>query len=179
MNLSLINTLRQYLKNLNEAPVEQISLGVILGMFVGLLPVSINSVIIGFFLMALKTDKTSGILTVLIFGLFGGLIDPLAHLCGYFVLVQVSFLQPIWTALYNMPLLAFSGFNNTVVMGNTLLGLLLIVPLHLGVKHGLAKYRATTFAAWAVENLADNKKIAGLFSLFKGFNTFNSFKGQQ
>lgn len=178
MNFSLINTIRQYLKNLNEAPVEQISLGVILGMFVGLLPVSINSVIIGFFLMALKTDKMSGVLTALVFGLFGGLIDRVAHVLGYFVLVQVPFLQPLWTALYNLPLMAFSGFNNTIVMGNTVIGLLLIVPLNIAVKKGLAKYRATAFASWAVENLAENKKLTGLFNLFRGINLFNLFKGK-
>lgn len=158
--------------------MEQITLGVILGMFVGILPVSINSVIIGFFLMALKTDKMSGVLTALLFGLFGGLIDPVAHVVGYFVLVQSSLLTPIWTTLYNIPLMAFSGFNNTIVMGNTLLGLLLIVPLYIGVQKALAKYRASQFAAWAVQNLTDNKKLTGLFNLFKGFNTFNSFKGQ-
>lgn len=178
MNLSFINTLRQYLKILNEAPVEQISLGVVLGMFLGLLPLSINSVIIGFFLMALKTERRSGVLSALLFGLLGGLIDPLAHVLGYWALVQLGFLKPVWTALYNMPLMAFSGFNNTIVMGNTLLGLLLIVPLTVVVKKGLVRYRATGFAAWAAEHLADNKKLGNLFNLFKGFNLFNKFKGQ-
>lgn len=178
MNLSLINTLRQYLKNLNEAPVAQISLGIILGVFVGLLPVSINSLIIAFFLMVLKTDKISGILAAGLFGALGGLLDPVAHVLGYAVLVQFSFLKPLWTALYNLPLMAFSGFNNTVIMGNTLIGLLLIVPLAKGIPLLLAKYRATGFSAWAVEYLANNKKVSGLFTFFKGFNIFNKFKGQ-
>jgi uncharacterized protein (TIGR03546 family) len=179
MNLSFINTLRQYLKNLNEEPLHELALGVTLGMFVGLLPLSINSVIIAFFLFVLKTDKTSGVLSAILFGLISTITDPLAHVLGYFVLAQLTFLTPLWTALYNVPFMAFTGFNNTIVMGNTLLGLILMVPVFKASIRLLTKYRALPFASWSVQYLAENKKISGLFGAFKGFNLFDRIKGQQ
>ena len=178
MNLSFINTLRQYLKNLKEEPLEVLALGVTLGMFVGILPFSINSIILGFFLMALKTDKVSGVLYAMIFAALGGLIDPLAHLVGYFVLVQIPALTPLWTTLYNVPLMAFSGFNNTLVMGNTLIGLILMVPVFKGSKRLVVWYRTLPFSNWAVEKLAENKKITHAFKGFNVFSIFSRFKGQ-
>ena len=178
MNLSFINTLRQYLKKLKEEPLDVLALGVTLGMFVGLLPFSINSVILGFFLMALKTDKISGVLAALLFALLGGIIDPLAHVLGYFVLAQIPMLTPLWTAVYNVPLMAFTGFNNTIVMGNTLIGLILMVPVFKGSKRLVLWYRTLPFSTWAVEKLAESKTLTHAFKGFNIFDIFSRFKGQ-
>ena len=178
MNLSFINTLRQYLKKLNEEPLPVLGLGVTLGMFVGLLPLSINSFILGIFLMALKTDKVSGLLAALLFGALGFVLDPLAHVFGLFFLTGIPVLTPVFTWIYNIPLMAFTGFNNTIVMGNTLIGILLMVPVYTGSVRLLLWYRSLPFATWAVEHLAESKKLGHLFNAFKGFNIFSRFKGQ-
>ena len=40
-------------------------------------------------------------------------------------------LYPLWTRLYNMPILPWTGFNNTVLTGGLVTGLALLFPVYL------------------------------------------------
>jgi uncharacterized protein (TIGR03546 family) len=123
--------------------------------------------------MILKVDKPVSFIFATLIALVGFILDPLAHIIGYFVLVQVPFLKPIWTALYNMPVLPLTGFNNTVVMGNTVLGLLLMVPTFRGAKKILALYRASNVSGHAAK-IFDNPKLN---KFVKFFNLGDKIKG--
>jgi uncharacterized protein (TIGR03546 family) len=46
-------------------------------------------------------------------------------------ILHTESLQPIFTTLYNMPFVPFTRFYNTLVMGGTVLGLLLWLPVFL------------------------------------------------
>ena len=70
----------------------------------------------------------------------GVLLDPLSHRIGL-GLLHLTWLRPVWTWLYNLPLAPWTSFNNTVVLGSLVLGLALLYPL----------YRvAEPLAAWAL-----------------------------
>jgi uncharacterized protein (TIGR03546 family) len=60
---------------------------------------------------------------------------------GYLILADIPFLQPLWTTLYNIPIFPFTRFNNTVVMGSFITGLILFVPIYLLSKRGVIVYR--------------------------------------
>ena len=63
-----------------------------------------------------------------VFSLFAGLFDPVTDFFGYAVL-KAGFLAPWWTALANTPFVPWTKFNNTLVMGGLVFGLICFVPL--------------------------------------------------
>jgi uncharacterized protein (TIGR03546 family) len=67
------------------------------------------------------------------------LLDPLAKELGAWMLVDMQWLRPVWSALYHMPLIAFTYFNNTVILGHIVIMLVVIAPLTLGLEKLLTK----------------------------------------
>lgn len=165
------NIVSKFINTMNNAPVQEVALGFVLGMFLGLIPLSINSIIITFLLFILNVDSFAGVIAAGIFGFFGLVIDPLAHILGYQLLVNVDFLKPIWTAFYNMPLIPFTRFNNTIVMGNTAIGLILAVPVYFIVK-ALVNYFRTTKGKEFLDKVAGSK----IMKLGKALNIFGTLK---
>ena len=76
-----------------------------------------------------------------LFSFVAFLFDPLFHDIGYFFLVDVEMLKSLWTAMYNMPIIPFTRFNNTVVMGSVVTALILAYPVYVLVKKGIIAYR--------------------------------------
>jgi uncharacterized protein (TIGR03546 family) len=58
------------------------------------------------------------------------------------LLVQTEGLAPLWTALYNAPLVPFTRFNNTVVLGSLVIALALFLPVLFGTRGLVVFYRA-------------------------------------
>jgi uncharacterized protein (TIGR03546 family) len=166
--MNIFKLLKKYHDTLSGARLRFIAAGFVLGMFLGLLPLSINSVIIALLVFALRNDRQTALLSALIFGALGFALDRLAHPLGLAVL-QADFLQGLWTRLYNLPFLPFTGFNNTIVMGNTLLGLILTVPAVFLCRFLTLKYRGSQLQAKTAQFL-QNKLVSGIAA---GFNLFN------
>jgi len=53
------------------------------------------------------------------FHFLSGSLVPIFHVIGNTAL-QISWLQPLWTFFYHLPILPYTRFNNTVVFGETL-----------------------------------------------------------
>ena len=168
MPFNIFGMLNRYHKTLSNGAIRKIAAGFVLGMFLGLLPFSINSVIILLLIFFLRNDKITSMLSALVFGLLGFAIDPIAHNLGL-VALQAPFLRGLWTFIYNLPFLAFTGFNNSLVMGNTLVGIILIVPSVFLVKWLVLKYRGSKLQTKVGEFL-QNKLVSGLAA---GLNIFN------
>ena len=103
---------------------------VALGMLLGLLPKG-NLLAIGLSLVigAYRVNIAVVMLSALAFSCVGLLTDPLTDRLGL-MLLEWDVLRPTWTALYNLPLAPWTDFNNTVVLGSLLLGLLLWYPTY-------------------------------------------------
>jgi uncharacterized protein (TIGR03546 family) len=166
--LNIFKLLKKYHNTLSSERIRYIAVGFVLGMFLGLLPLSLNSVIIVLLVFALRNDRQTALLSTLIFGALGIVLDRLAHPLGLAVL-QAGFLQGLWTYLYNLPFFPFTGFNNTIVMGNTLLGFILTVPAIFLCKILVLKYRGSQLQA-KTERFLQNKLVSGIAA---GFNIFN------
>lgn len=167
------NIAKNFIKMMNVSPAEQVARGFVLGMFLGLIPFSINSFIISFLLFILTVDSLAGIIAGTLFGLIGFLIDPLAHTIGYQLLVNVSFLKPLWATFYNMPLIPFTRFNNTIVMGNTVIGLFLAIPVYFIIKKAITYFRTTKGKEW-LDNIAQSK----LMKIWKTFDIIGNLKSK-
>lgn len=125
---------------------RQIAWGFALGMLVGLVPKgNLTAAVLGVLLVATRANLAAAALATLCFSWLGVLADPLTHTLGLALLTSSS-LRPFWDWLYGWPLVPWLGLHNTVVLGNLLCGLTLLLPVYaLGIP------AAERFVPWAAE----------------------------
>jgi uncharacterized protein (TIGR03545 family)/uncharacterized protein (TIGR03546 family) len=118
-------------KALNSAQTPwQVTLAIALGMVAGLTPVSgIQTVLILFLAFLLNIHLGLFFVASAFFAGIGYLFDPWFEQVGY-ALLNSEGLRGLWTAWYNSGLMRMSHFNNTLVMGSTVVALVLAVPLY-------------------------------------------------
>lgn len=122
---------------------NQIAGGCVLGMLLGLLPAkTLLTAFLVVLILILNVNIGSALLVATLTALVSFFLDPLFHATGHALLVTATGLRPLWTKLYNMPLVPFTRFNNTVVMGSVAVGLLLSVPVFLFMRWFVVYYRA-------------------------------------
>jgi len=129
--LTLIKTIAKVLSILNsEISHKQIATGFAYGALLGLLPVKgLLPYVLLFFGFIINVNLVIMFVAAAIFKLISFVVDPVANQLGYFLLVKSEGLKSLWTSLYNMPLVPFTRFNNTLVMGSLVVGVLLFLPL--------------------------------------------------
>lgn len=114
--------------NANRRPGE-IGAGVAMGILLVLMP-GRNLLWILIFLATvfLKLNLGVELLILAVLKPLAPLADPWLHSFGLTVLTTGG-LQEFFTTLYNVPLLPFTRFNNTVVMGGLLAGIVAWLPV--------------------------------------------------
>ena len=131
MTSFLLRPLRHLAQTLvgNETP-RQVAWGFVLGMWIGLLPKgNLLLFTLTILLCALRVNKSAGLMAAGLFSLFGFFLDGLAHHLGAIVLLWEP-ARPMHVWLYNLPLGPWLGTNNTVVVGQLLIGLYLAYPAY-------------------------------------------------
>lgn len=127
---------------------RQLALGLALGMLIGLVPKgNLTAGVLLVVLLGTQVNLGVGTLSALLFTWVGGLVDPLTHRVGEALLTHPS-LQSAWACLHDLPLVPWMGLNNTVVLGNLLLGLWLFYPVY-----RLGEFAFDHYQPWAVEKL--------------------------
>ena len=107
----------------------QIALGFALGMLVGLVPKdNLIAFSLGVVLFSSRANLAAAALAAFTFTWLGVLADPISHRIGL-GLLEFSPLEGVWTWLYNLPVVPWTAFNNTVVLGSLILGLALFYPV--------------------------------------------------
>ena len=113
----------------NESP-RQVAWGFVLGMMIGLLPKgNLTVMVLTLLLCGLRVNKSAGMLAAGVFSLAGVMFDGLAHHMGSIVLLWEP-ARPVHVWLYELPLGPWLGLNNTVVIGQLLLGLYFAFPAY-------------------------------------------------
>ena len=87
--------------------------------------------------------RDSGFNDALAIGTIGFMLDPVFHGIGRWLLVDVEALRPLWTTWDNVPGMALTNFNNTVVLGSVVAWLVLFIPLYFASRLGVTRYRAS------------------------------------
>ena len=128
--------------NSNKMPTE-VAAGIAMGFLLALMPVKnlfwISIFIITFFL---KINISMQIVTVAILKTFIFILDPVINKIGLFLL-NIKFLEPVFNFLYNMPLMPFTNYNNSIVMGSFIFGIILWYPVYKLSFKGVIKYRTS------------------------------------
>lgn len=114
----------------NDSP-RQIAWGFVLGMMIGLVPKgNFTAVLLGMMLLGLRVNKPAGLMCAGVFTFVGLFVDSFAHRLGSAVLVWEP-LREFHTWLYEAAISPLFGLNNTVVVGQLLIGLYLAYPVYL------------------------------------------------
>ncbi len=109
---------------------RQLALGFALGMIVGFVPKgNLIAIVLMMAVCGSKVNLGTAMLGAFLFSWVGLLTDPIAHDIGLWLLTQDS-LHGFWTALYNLPIVPWTHFYNTIVLGSLLLGLALFYPMY-------------------------------------------------
>jgi len=150
---------------------NQIAGGAALGSIIGLSPhFSLQNLVIFFIILVLNVNIGAAFLAIGLFGLVGFLLDPVAHKVGYLLLVKADALTPLWTYLYNLPIVPFTRFYNTVVLGSLVIAVILFIPVFLLAKKLIVLYRTH----W--RSHVEQWKIMKLFKLTSIYNIYDKYK---
>ncbi len=148
--------LRKFVKGLtSDTAPAQIGAGVALGFLIGLMPkATLTAQVLLVAVMASRVNIPMALLTALGVSLLNPLLDKVTDPIGYAILTARS-LRPLWTRLYNMPIVPWTGFNDTVVAGGLAFGAALLAPVYLaGRKFGVfynEKFRDRLMGSRAVK----------------------------
>lgn len=119
-----------------------IAWGFALGMVIGLTPLlSLHNLFILLLLIIFNFNLGAAIFSWLLFSLFAFIFDPLFHSLGYYLLVEVEWLNGFFTWINSAPILTYGNFNNTVVVGSLAVSLMLLLPVFFFIKSGVRSYR--------------------------------------
>lgn len=107
---------------------RQIAWGFALGMLVGLTPKgNLLAIALGMSLFGLRVNLSAGLLSAAMFSLVGLGLDDFAHRLGAVVLTWPA-ARPLFAWLYQLPLGPYLGVNNTVVLGQLMIGIYCLYP---------------------------------------------------
>ncbi len=109
---------------------RQLALGLTLGMMIGLIPKdSLLPFGIGLFALLTNANLLTLLVSGLVFSSVGPLADPISHPLGHWVLTYAPF-EPAWIWLCQVPVVPWTRFTNTVVMGSLVLGVASSIPVY-------------------------------------------------
>jgi uncharacterized protein (TIGR03546 family) len=170
--LTFIKLLRSLIKTLHsDGSPAQLALGIALGAALGLTPIAnVHNGLILLLLAVLNVSFAAGLLAWGIFVPIGFMLDPLFDRIGGWLLGDVAFLRPLWTAWDNIPGLALTNFNNTVVLGSLVFWLVAFVPLYFAARYGVVKYRTTLGERVRNSRYYKLLETSQLYSVYRWFN---------
>jgi uncharacterized protein (TIGR03546 family) len=142
--LAIVKLVQSLVKALHsEGTPGQLAAGIALGAILGLTPlVSLHNAVVFALIVILNVSFPGAMLGWAVFIPVGFLLDPLFDWIGHSLLFTPS-LTPLWTSLYNMPVVPLTNFNNTVTLGSLVFSLVFFVPLYFAARRGVTRYRAT------------------------------------
>jgi uncharacterized protein (TIGR03546 family) len=143
--LTLVKLLQSLVKALHsEGTPGQLAAGIALGAILGLTPlVSLHNAVVFALIVILNVSFPGAMLGWALFVPVGFLLDPLFDRLGRTLLLDMPALTPLWTTLYNTPVIPLTNFTNTVTLGSFVASVVLFLPLFLASRWAVTRYRAT------------------------------------
>jgi uncharacterized protein (TIGR03546 family) len=142
--LTLLKLIQSLIKTLHsDGTPGQVGAGIALGAALGLTPLmNLHNLLAFSLIVLLNVSFGGGMLGWLLLVPLGLVLDPVFDRIGA-SLLQAPSLRPLWTSWYNTPLVPYTNFNTTVVLGSVTSWLGLAVPIFFAARWAVARYRAT------------------------------------
>jgi uncharacterized protein (TIGR03546 family) len=169
--LALLKLIQSILRTLHsDGTPGQVAAGIAIGAALGLTPLfNIHNLVIFGFILLLNVSFGGAMLGWALFVPVGFLLDPVFHSLGL-ELLHASSLRPMWTTWANAPMLPYTNFNNTVVLGSVVGWAVLAVPIFFAARYGIARYRAT------VGERVRRSKFYQAVTASKAYNVYRLFR---
>jgi uncharacterized protein (TIGR03546 family) len=115
----LLKQIFAFIKLLNsDTGTISLASGITCGFILGMTPVlSLHSLLVFMFILFFRVQVGAAFLAAFFFKFSAFLLDPIFHQTGTYVL-ELQSLKSLFTTLYNLPIIPFTRFNNTIVMGS-------------------------------------------------------------
>ncbi len=141
---ALLKLIQSIIKTLHsEGTPGQVGAGIALGSALGLTPLmNVHNLVVFALILLLNVSFGGGMLGWALFVPVGFLLDPAFDAVGRRLLAAPA-LVPLWTRWYNTPLVPYTNFNNSVVLGSVVGWLGLALPIFFLARWAVARYRAT------------------------------------
>ncbi|MGH7613463.1 MAG: TIGR03546 family protein [Gemmatimonadales bacterium] len=168
----LLKLLQSLFKALHsEGTPGQVALGIALGSILGLTPLfNLHNLAIAALILLFNVSVPGALLGWAMFVPLGFALDPLFEALGRQLLLETPALVPLWTSLANVPVVPLTNFNNTVVLGSLAFALLAFVPIWLGMRWGVRRYRETIgerVQQSALYRAVTASRLYGVYRLFR------------
>lgn len=125
----------------SETGSRAIASGMALGLILALSPLfSLQGILVLLVILIFRVQVGAAFLSAFFFKGLTLILAPALDLLGQWVL-ELPALQGLWTTLYQAPLVPWTRFNHSVVMGGGVLGLGLVVPAYFVFVRLVANYR--------------------------------------
>ncbi len=156
-----------FLKMLNsETGHNQIAAGIAAGFILGMTPMlSLQTFLVFLCVFFFRIQFGAAGLAAFFFKFVAYLLDPAFHAVGAQVL-EVHSLQSLFTAMYNMPLVPLTRFNNTIVMGSGVVTILLSPFVFFISRALILKYRVTILARFQQTKMWKAVKATSLYNWY-------------
>lgn len=158
----------------SDTGTNQIAAGVACGLILGFAPMLSLQALLVFVCMFLFRIQIGAALTAaFFFSMVAWLFDPVSHALGSAILEMAS-LQPLFTTLYNMPLVPLTRFYNSVVMGAGVISIVLALPVFFGSRRLIVAYRVKVVARFKSSPFW---KLWSGTTFFKWYATYDKLHG--
>ncbi|MBI1861217.1 MAG: TIGR03546 family protein [Deltaproteobacteria bacterium] len=159
----LLNQVFRFFKLVHsESSARQLSLGFLFGFYMGLTPpFTLLQFVYVILLLIVRVNFGAVFLSFALFKAASFGVDPIFNTIGTRVL-RAEALEGLWTFLYNSPVVPYTFFYNSIIMGAVTVSVALTVPLYFLSAFLIDTYRATVvrrfkgtwlFRAWLSSKL--------------------------
>lgn len=171
----LLKQIFAFLKLLNsETGHNQIAAGIAAGFILGMTPVlSLQTLLVFICLFFFRIQIGAAFLAAFFFKFAAFLLDPIFDSIGASVLSSEG-LRPLFTTLYNMPIVPLTRFNNSIVMGSGVVTVILSPFVYFISRSLILKYRVTVLARFQQTKFWKAVKAT---SFYKWYYTYDNLYG--
>jgi uncharacterized protein (TIGR03546 family) len=153
---------------------NQIAAGVAAGLILGFSPlISLQGICVLIFLFVFRIQIGMAFISAFFFAFIAWIFDPLFHGVGV-ALLESGQLAGLWTWLYNLPIVPYTRFNNSVVLGAGVAGFLLAPLVFFISRIMVIRYRITV-----VEKFKETKawKAFKTTAFYQWYYTYDKLYG--
>jgi uncharacterized protein (TIGR03546 family) len=160
-----------FIKMLNsETGTNQIAAGIAMGFILGMSPgLSLQTLLVLLLSLFFRVQIGAVFLAAFFFKFAAWPFDPLFDRLGQAVL-QMQALQAPLTWLYNLPIVPFTRFYNSVVMGSGVLAIMLFPLVFIGSRILITKYRQQILARFQNTKMWKAVKATSLFQWYAKYD---------
>lgn len=167
----LLKQIFNLLKLLNSDTGEKsLALGFVIGMFLGFSPLlSLQSLFMIIILFMFKVQIGAALCSSFFFALVAYIFDPVFDSLGG-VFLEIGALKGLYQALYTAPIIPFTKFYNSIVMGALVLSVLLSPVVYFLSLTFIKKYRVTVVQRYQQSKFFKALKATSFYKWYAKYN---------